>query len=113
MKPKHLYAALCIIGTILPYTQFVPWIIENGLNISLLVNQIASSRVAAFGWLDAFVSALTLFVLIFTDGRKQRVPHLWLPIVGTLTVGVSLGLPLYLLLQEIRRDADFSNPLSR
>jgi hypothetical protein len=63
-----------------------------------------SSRLAAFGWLDVIVSALALFVLIFGDGRKQRVPHLWLPIVGTLTVGVSLGLPLYLLLQEIRRD---------
>jgi hypothetical protein len=106
MKPKHLYAALCIVGTILPYTQFVPWITENSLNISLLVNQIASSRLAAFGWLDVIVSALALFALIFTDGRQKQVPHLWLPIVGTLTVGVSLGLPLYLLLQEIQRDAE-------
>lgn len=105
IKPTHLYAVLCIAGTILPYAQFIPWVVENGLNIPLLINQIASSRLAAFGWLDVVVSALTLFVLILTDGRKKRVPHLWLPIVGTLTVGVSLGLPLYLPLQEIRRDA--------
>jgi hypothetical protein len=104
-KPKRLYAVLCIAGTILPYTQFVPWVVENGLNVPLLINQIASSRLAAFGWLDVVVSALALFVLILTDGRKKQVSHLWLPIVGTLTVGVSLGLPLYLLLQEIRRDA--------
>jgi hypothetical protein len=25
---------------------------------------------------------------------------LWLPVIGTLTVGVSLGLPLYLYLRE-------------
>ena len=105
MRTPLAIAALCIVGTILPYTQFVPWIIENGLNIPLLVNQIASSRLAAFGWLDVIVSALALFVLIFSDRRKKQIPHLWLPIVGTLTVGVSLGLPLYLLLQEIQRDA--------
>jgi hypothetical protein len=105
MRLRHLYVFLCIIGAVLPYTQFIPWVIENGLNVSLLVDQIASSRVAVFGWLDVIVAALALFVFIISDGRRHQVPGLWLPIVGTLTVGVSLGLPLYLLLREIRREA--------
>jgi hypothetical protein len=98
IRPKYLYAALCITGTILPYTQFIPWLAENGLNIPLLINQIAVSRLAAFGWLDVIVSAVTLLVLILNEGRKNRVPYLWLPTIGTLVVGVSLGLPLYLFL---------------
>ncbi|MGD8996483.1 MAG: DUF2834 domain-containing protein [Anaerolineae bacterium] len=105
MRLKHLCIVLCIIGVVLPYTQFIPWVVENGLNVSLLVDQIASSRLAAFGWLDVIVAALALFVFIVSDGRQHRVPGLWLPIVGTLAVGVSLGLPLYLLLREIRREA--------
>ncbi len=85
---------------VLPYSQFIPWIADNGFSIPLLLRQIAESRVAAFGWLDVVVSALVLFVLIFTEGRRRKVSMLWLPVIGTLTVGVSLGLPLYLYLRE-------------
>jgi hypothetical protein len=37
---------------------------------------------------------------IFIDKRNNKVRHVWLSIVGALTVGVSLGLPLYLYLRE-------------
>jgi hypothetical protein len=57
MKPKHAYLALCILGTLLPYSQIVPWVVQNGLDASTLVAEIASSRIAAFGWLDVAVSA--------------------------------------------------------
>jgi hypothetical protein len=107
MKLKHLYIFLCIVGTALPYTQFIPWMVENGLDIPLLVNQIASSRLAVFGWLDVIVSALALFAFVISDGRRNQVTALWLPIAGTMAVGVSLGLPLYLRLREFRREAMF------
>lgn len=103
MKVKHIYIILCILGTVLPYSQFLPWLLENGLNIPLLFNEIATSSIAAFGWLDVIVSAVVLFVFMWEDGRYQNTANLWLPIVGTLTVGVSLGLPLYLLLREMQR----------
>ncbi|MGD2177470.1 MAG: DUF2834 domain-containing protein [Anaerolineae bacterium] len=101
MRLKHLYIVLCLIGTV-PYTQFIPWVVENGLNVPLSVAQIASSRLAAFGCIDVIVAALALLVFIFSDGRRHQVPGLWLP---TVTVGVPLGLPLYLLLREVRREA--------
>ncbi len=91
MKTSHLYLILGALGIVLPYSQFLPWILDNGLNVALLIEQIATSRIAAFGWLDVIVSALVLFVFVFTDGRERKVRNLWLPIVGTLTVGVSLG----------------------
>ncbi|MBV7329205.1 DUF2834 domain-containing protein [Chloroflexi bacterium TSY] len=102
MKPKHPYILLCILGTILPYSQFIPWLVEHGLDLQLLLDQIVSSRLALFGWLDVVVSAMVLFVFISSDGQRNQIQHLWLPILGTLTVGVSLGLPLYLLLRELR-----------
>ena len=106
MKVKHIYIILCILGTVLPYSQFLPWLLENGLNLPLLFNEIATSRIAAFGWLDVIVSAVVLFVFMWEDGRSRKIPNLWLPMVGTLTVGVSLGLPLYLLLREVEREKD-------
>ena len=104
MKAKYIYLVLFIIGTILPYASFAPWIMENGLNIPLLVHQIAASPVAAFGWLDVIISAIALIVFINRDRRKRNVRYWWLPIIGTLVVGVSLGLPLYLFLREISQN---------
>ena len=104
MKTRHVYLALCFFGIVLPYSQFLPWIAENGLDIALLIEEITTSRIAAFGWLDVIVSALALFVFIFTDGRREKIANLWLPVAGTLLVGVSLGLPLFLYLREVNRE---------
>jgi hypothetical protein len=51
------------------------------------------------------VSALALFVFVFTERTVARVRHVWLPVVATLVVGVSLGLPLFLYMRQRCRDA--------
>ena len=110
MKIKNVYLLLCFLGTIIPYASFSPWLITNGLNLPLLVNQISSSAVASFGWLDVLLSATALFVMIYTDSHKRKVQYWWLIIIGTITVGVSLGLPLYLYLREISKPNEASFP---
>ena len=97
---KRIYLALCIVGLVLPFSFFVPWILEHGLDLQLLVSELFSTRIGAFFGTDVLVAAVALFVLILTDGRKNGVRPLWLPVVGTLCVGVSFGLPLYLYLRE-------------
>jgi hypothetical protein len=37
MKPKMIYLLLCFVGAILPYWQFVPWVVQNGLSLPLLL----------------------------------------------------------------------------
>jgi hypothetical protein len=46
------------------------------------------------------VSALALVVFIITEGRRIALSRLWLPIIATLLVGVSLGFPLFLYLRQ-------------
>ena len=75
---------------------------DNGLDLPLLIRQAAQLRVGAFAWLDVLVSALVLLGFMIAEGRRLQLRHVWLPVVGTCTVGVSLGLPLFLLLREIR-----------
>ena len=29
MRVRHLYLALCALGVVVPYAQFVPWLSEN------------------------------------------------------------------------------------
>jgi len=102
MRRLHVYVLLSILGAALPLSQFLPWLVAHGLDVPLLVSEIASSRIAAFGWLDVVVSGVTLLFFIVVDGRESKTPYLWVPILGTLTVGVSFGLPLYLALRETR-----------
>ncbi len=104
LKKKHVYLFLCFLGTVLPYSQFILWISDNGLDVPLLFEQITNSRIAAFGWLDVVISAIVLFVFMFTEGVERRVAKLWLPVAGTLVVGVSLGLPLFLYLVEVAEE---------
>jgi hypothetical protein len=102
MTRKQVYVLLSILGAVLPLSQFLPWLMAHGPDVPRLVSEIASSRIAAFGWLDVLVSGVTLLIFIAADGRETRTPHLWAPTLGTLAVGVSFGFPLYLALRESR-----------
>ena len=31
MNRKNLYLLLCVLGIAVPYSQFVPWVAQNGL----------------------------------------------------------------------------------
>jgi uncharacterized membrane-anchored protein YitT (DUF2179 family) len=97
---KTVYLILCGLGVLLPYWQFVPWVMANGLNMPLFVHQLFANRIGAFFGMDVIVSAIAL--LVFARSESARLPGLlrWLPLLAVLTVGVSLGLSLLLHLRE-------------
>ncbi len=96
---KHFYLILTVVGTLIPYAAFFPFLIENGLDLTLLWQEMFASAVSSFFALDVIVSALILAFLVWYE--RERLGRLWyLPIVGTFLVGVSCGLPLYLYLRE-------------
>lgn len=33
---KRSWLALCVVGTVVPYAVFVPWLADNGLDLGLL-----------------------------------------------------------------------------
>ena len=100
MNRKTIYLLFCVLGTALPYSQFAPWLLENGLHMGLFVRQLFANRIGGFFGMDVLVSAVVLIFFVRREGKKLGVRHVWLPIVGVLTVGVSLGLPLFLYLRE-------------
>ena len=101
MNRKTAYFVFCVLGTVLPYSQFVPWVVaQRGLPLGLFVRELFSTRIGGFFGMDVLVSAVVLIFFLRREGQRLGVRHLWLPIVGTLIVGVSLGLPLFLYLRE-------------
>jgi hypothetical protein len=105
MKFRHLLLLLCVIGTILPNILFVPWLMDHGLDIPLFFEELFSTRIGGLSGLDVLASGVTLFVFIRVEGMRLQMKRLWLPVVGTLGVGVSCGLPLFLYMRQCRLDA--------
>ncbi len=105
MRLRHAYLGLCLAGIVLPYLALVPWLVEHGLDLPLFYQELFATRIGAFFGLDVFVSAIVLLVFCFAEGRQMAIPHLWLPVLATLVVGVSLGLPLFLYLRQRKLDA--------
>lgn len=99
----RIYLVLTVLGIALPYGALVPWLLENGLDLGLVVEQASANPIGAMAWLDVVVAAVTLIVFIIVDGQRSEVKGLLFPILGTLTVGVSCGLPLYLYLKESQK----------
>ena len=100
MNRKNIYLLLCILGAAIPYSQFLPWVMQNGLHVGLLVRELFANRISAFFGLDVLVSSAVLLVFMRVEGRLLRMRFRWLPIVGLCAVGVSLALPLFLYLRE-------------
>jgi hypothetical protein len=94
-----VYALLCLLGSVLPLLPFGPWLASHGPNLRLLAQQAVASPVSAFAWADVLVSALTVTALVLAEGHRLRMRRPWIALLG-LVVGVSLALPLFLLLRE-------------
>jgi hypothetical protein len=108
---KFLYLACAIAGTIIPFSQFVPWITKHGLDAKGFLLELFSTRIGAFFGLDVIVAAVVLIAFILWEGRRMRMNALWAPIAATCLIGVSCGLPLFLFMRE-RLGHDF-NPQRR
>lgn len=105
MKPKNLYLALCVAGTLLPAYAILPFLREHGLDLRLLFEQLFSTPAGAFFGMDVVISSLVLWVLVLVEGRRDGIKHLWAPILANLLVGVSSGLPLFLYMRESRLES--------
>ena len=105
MKPKHLYLALGVAGTILPLAAFLPFLRTHGPDARLFAAQLFGSPVSSFFGLDVIVSSVALWAFVLVEGRRLSMSRLWAPIAANLVVGVSLGLPLFLYMREAQQES--------
>ncbi len=98
---RWVYLCGAIIGTVLPFTFLARFVAASGADPSAFVRALVQSDLAMFFAMDVLVSAFILWFFIFAEGRKQRMKHLWIYVLCTLLVGVSLALPLFLFFREL------------
>lgn len=98
---KFLYLILAVAGAIIPYSYLVPFIQENGFAFSLLIDQMFLNYISSFFVFDVIISAVVLLTYICFENIKEPIRFSWMAIIGTLTIGVSFGLPFFLFLKEV------------
>jgi len=104
MRLRHVYLIFCVLGFVLPYSQFAPWLLEHGLDFSRFTRDLFANRIGGFFGMDVLVPAIVLCVFGLREGRRLGMRGLWLPVVAVFGVGVSLGLPLFLYLRQAHLD---------
>lgn len=90
---------LCVAGVILPMRYFLPWLSANDWDLAAMVDAWHVNDAASGLVWDLTVAAMTLTVWVIWDSIRTRRWWGLLAIPATYGVGVSLGLPLYLLLR--------------
>ena len=105
MLAKWVYLVLAVVGAVVPMSIFLPWAWENGLNLTAFLTALNANPISRFFAWDLLISGLAVLAWIGIEARRRPVAHAWIAALGTLCVGVSFGLPLYLFLRERSRPA--------
>ena len=102
MTLKSAYLALCFVGAIVPISRLGVFLQQAGPDPAAFLQQLFGTPISSFfGW-DVIISAIVLLIFILREGTRVRVRYLWAPSLGTVLIGVSFGLPLFLALREDR-----------
>ena len=100
---KFIYGFLALLGLGFQFTQMYPWLSAHGFDMMLILNEIRSNPLGLFAWTDRIIASLALLVFIVVDGSgRLRMKCILPPVVTTLLIGPAVGLPLFLMMREIR-----------
>lgn len=95
---KRIYLILTGVGMVLPYSQFLLFLLENGLNYSLNIDEITVYRLSSFAWFDVIVTSIVMILVILE--QKDKLSRWGLPVIVTILVGPSCGLSFYCFLEN-------------
>ena len=84
---KLFYFAMSVLGLLLPFTQFLPWLFEFGLDLPRLLSDASATSISAFAWLDVMVTAVVVIGFIIADALKRNLGLVLVAGLGDLIGG--------------------------
>ena len=97
---RWVYLGLAIWGAIHPMYYFVSWFQENGWNLGAMIDAwYVNDATTGLTW-DLTIAAVSLTIWIIAEVAVRRNWSALIAIPATYCIGVSCGLPLYLLLRS-------------
>jgi hypothetical protein len=103
---KIFYIVTCLVGIALPYSEIIPFVLQNGINIPLLIEQVLATQMSRAFTYDFLITALVILAFTAHEGWRIGVKPLYLLgcFAAMMLGGASFALPLFLLLREIERE---------
>jgi 4-amino-4-deoxy-L-arabinose transferase-like glycosyltransferase len=99
MSKRNVYFILAILGILLPYSLFLPWVLKHGLDVQLFFTELLANDVASTTALDFMMVSLSVIIFIIFESKKLGMKHMYVFILATL-VAVGFGLALFLCSRE-------------
>jgi len=99
------FAAWAVVGAVLTYVIFVPYLIEHGLNLADLAQHAVGNPIAGLLTLDIVLSSLVFWDFMRVESKRLGLRGWRLLIIPNLLVGLSCALPLFLLWREVKLNA--------
>ena len=91
---------IAVANAVLVYNEFIPFLMEHGINVNEAFNQIKASQFSRCITIDLLLAAAVLIVFIAVESRRLGMKQAWIPILLTCIVGVGTGLPVFLLMRR-------------
>jgi len=100
------YLGLAFLGSVVPYSFMGQFLLTHGLDLVELKAQMWAAPISSFTGSAFVIASLVNFCFVWGEGRQQKMKGLWLPLLATVLVGVSCGLPLFLYLRGQARRSE-------
>ena len=97
---KTFYIVAAVLGTVIPWIFFAQFFSQNGFNFPLILQSLFVNGAAGGFSADVLISIVVFLVWSFIDAKKHSIQNWWLVLPASFTVGLSLALPLYLILRS-------------
>lgn len=94
-----LWLIAACVGALIPLSSLAPWFLEHGLDLPRFIQGMFQTQISGFLSLDLILSATTLCALSIKSHREGAA-HMWAVPLGTILIGVSFGLPLWIYLTQ-------------
>ena len=101
MRP--LYLVLTVLGAVAPYFFFISFLLQNGLDAGLLIDQLFANDISTFFAADLLITAVAFLVFSYDESKRRKMANWWAYALATLLVGPSFAFPLFLYLREGHR----------
>lgn len=103
---KYLYLVLCVVGTLIPLSFFVPFLTRYGMDFGQFMQQIWANDISRFFAADLIIACIVAWCMMAREAQRRNIRYWWVAMAATFVVGLSLALPLFLFMRELKIESD-------
>ena len=96
---KNIFLVLALLGAILPMTQFIPWILTEGLDLGLFIQSLFANGPSSGFTIDLLITSLAFWIYMLSESERLPMGQIIALIASNLLSGLSFALPFFLFLR--------------